>query len=168
MMEIWPALHIGTERDYEQDIRHREGWSIVHACKEPYHRGALGYRTPIAPLEHPEHHVARRGHRLMLNLLDEPDALSVAQNLIDAALDFTDEQLKAGRKVLIHCNLGTSRSPTVGLLYLLSRTSHFRSGTFEEIEARFRYLYPIYSPSLGMYDFARMHFAHYQGMAGKG
>lgn len=42
-MELWPGLHVGNELGYENTVRHQTGWIVVHACKEPYHRGALGH-----------------------------------------------------------------------------------------------------------------------------
>jgi hypothetical protein len=49
MIEIHPNLYIGNEHDYEFNVRRESGWCIVHACKEPYHRQALGYTGRAAP-----------------------------------------------------------------------------------------------------------------------
>ncbi len=38
MIEIYPNLFIGKVDDYEFQVKGQEGWSTVHACKEPYHR----------------------------------------------------------------------------------------------------------------------------------
>jgi hypothetical protein len=162
VVEIWPGLHVGSELDYERGVQHQRGWSVVHACKEPYHRNAVGYRTPLVSSEHPEALVARRGHRLMLNLIDVPDPASVPRQAIDAALLFIHEALAARHQVLLHCNLGASRSPTIGWLYLVSGTNRFATQTFEEAESEFRLLYPAYVPALGMHEFARLHFEHYR------
>jgi hypothetical protein len=168
MVEIWPGLHVGNELDYENNVQHQEGWSVVHACKEPYHREALGYRTRRVPDAHPESLVARRGERLMLNLVDMTDPAYIPKEAIDAALDFIHEALGAGRRVLLHCNLGSSRSPTIALLYLLSRTHRFPTQTFDEAEVEFRVLYPSYAPALGMHEFARLHFEHYRALTACG
>lgn len=42
MKEIIKNLYIGNADDYEQYVKGKDDWSIVHACKEPYHRKALG------------------------------------------------------------------------------------------------------------------------------
>ena len=162
MVEIWPGLHVGNELDYERDVRQRTGWSVVHACKEPYHREAVGYRTPRVDDAHPEARVARRGERLMLNLVDMTEPGYVSKETVDEALTFIHEALLANRQVLLHCNQGSSRSPTLGLLYLLSRTGRFTSRSFDEVMVEFRVLYPRYAPALGMHDFARQHFEHYR------
>lgn len=164
MVEIWPGLHIGNEADFEQGVRHKNDWSVVHACKEPYHREALGYRGRGAPKEHPEYLLAKRGARLILNLVDVEDPSFIRKEIIDHALAFTYEALTAGRRVLIHCNQGASRSPTIGLLYLLARTDRLQARTFDEAEAEFRNLYPAYVPASGMREFARLHFEQYRAL----
>ena len=45
MIEVYPDLFVGTERDYESVVRHEDEWYIVHACKEPYHRRELAYTS---------------------------------------------------------------------------------------------------------------------------
>jgi hypothetical protein len=73
MKEIHPHLFVGSEQDYESVVSKQAGWRVVHACKEPYHRRALGYSGRAAPKTHPEYLIARRGDRLILNLVDAPD-----------------------------------------------------------------------------------------------
>ena len=52
MKEIYPNLHIGSQDDYENIVKQQDGWFIIHACKEPYHRQALGYSGQGAPKTH--------------------------------------------------------------------------------------------------------------------
>ena len=54
MKEIIHNLYIGSQDDYEQVVKYEVGWRIIHACKEPYHRNALGYKGQGAPKESPE------------------------------------------------------------------------------------------------------------------
>lgn len=161
MIEVYPGLHIGDERDYELQVKHQDGWRIVHACKEPYHRRELGYKTGGAPKSHPEYLIARRGHRLVLNLIDPPDPAYIPKEVVDAALDFIAESLRSGYKVLAHCNLGESRSPAVGLLYLAAFTDSIPSGSVEEAELAFREIYPGYRPSAGIRGFLEQNWSAY-------
>ena len=55
MIEIYPNLFVGDQGDYEYQVKGQDGWAVVHACKEPYHRQLLGYRTRGAPKGHPEY-----------------------------------------------------------------------------------------------------------------
>ncbi len=53
MIEIHPNLYVGHQGDYEYLVQGQDGWAVVHACKEPYHRNLLGYTTRGAPKDHP-------------------------------------------------------------------------------------------------------------------
>jgi hypothetical protein len=41
MIEVYQNLFVGSQND-EVAIRGLSGWFVIHACKEPYHRQALG------------------------------------------------------------------------------------------------------------------------------
>jgi predicted protein tyrosine phosphatase len=152
MIEIFPNLFIGTEQDYEYQVKGQPDWMIVHACKEPYHRRELGYTTRGAPKNHPEYLIARRGQRLILNLVDADDPNYIPKEIIDAALGFIEQGLSESRKVLVHCNKGESRSPSIGMLYLAIHTNKL-SKEFDKAEQGFRQIYPPYNPSSGMRGF---------------
>jgi hypothetical protein len=96
MLEVYPNLHVGCETDYERIVRYQDGWWVVHACKEPYHRRALGYSGRAAPKTHPEYLVARRDNRLILNLIDADDPAYIPKEIIDAAIDFIVDGLRNG------------------------------------------------------------------------
>ncbi|MCA9423370.1 MAG: dual specificity protein phosphatase family protein [Nitrospira sp.] len=161
MIEVYPNLFVGNESDYEFTVKGQDGWWIVHACKEPYHRQELGYRGRGAPKDHPEYLIARRSHRLILNLVDVDNPAYIAKEIVDAALAFVDEGLCNNNKVLIHCNQGQSRSPTIALLYLARQTDQFQRNSFPEAEEKFRRIYPLYQPALGMRQFAAINWDSY-------
>jgi hypothetical protein len=161
MIEVYSGLFIGDARDYEYRVKHQDGWRIVHACKDPYHRRELGYKTVGAPKSHPEYLIARRGHRLILNLIDPADPAYIPKEVIDAALDFIAESLRSGYKVLVHCNLGESRSPAIGLLYLAAFTGAIPSASLEEAESAFLKIYPGYRPGAGICGFLEQNWGTY-------
>jgi len=162
MIQIHPKLFIGTEQDYETHVRGRPGWAVVHACKEPYHRQLLGYTGRGAPKDNPEYLIARRGDCLYLNLVDTEDPAYVSSVIVHAALDFIGESLAAGKNCLVHCNLGESRSPSLGLLYL-SRVGVIPKASLPEAEQVFIKLYPTYRPKTGMRGFLAAHWAEFAG-----
>jgi hypothetical protein len=114
VIEVYPNLYVGDQNDFDLTVAHQTGWAVVHACKEPYHRQALGYSGRAAPKTHPEYLVARRGHRLILNIVDVDNPAFFDKSMISQALDFIDEHLSNGLKVLVYCNL--SRSKFVSLM----------------------------------------------------
>ena len=50
MIRIYSDLFVGDQGDYEYQVKGQDGWAVVHACKEPYHRQLLGLHN----LRHPE------------------------------------------------------------------------------------------------------------------
>ena len=161
MIEVYAGLHIGDERDYELQVKHEDGWRIVHACKDPYHRRELGYTGRGAPKDDPEYLIARRGHRLILNLVDAPTPAYIPKEIIDAALEFIQTALQEEVRVLVHCNQGESRSPGIGLLYLARFTDVLPLETLEAAENSFRSLYPRYNPGGGMRGFMALNWDEY-------
>jgi predicted protein tyrosine phosphatase len=152
MIEVHPNLFIGNADDYEFQVKGKPDWMVVHACKEPYHRRELGYTSRGAPKGHPEYFMARRENRLILNLVDAPDPAYIPKEIIDAALEFVHAGLSESHKVLVHCNLGESRSPSIGLLYLAIYTDKLPKD-FVTAEEGYRKIYPSYNPGLGMRGF---------------
>lgn len=160
MIKVGEALYVGTEHDYETEVKCQQDWYVVHACKEPYHRQLLGYSGRGAPKEHPEYFYARRGNRLFLNLVDVENPDYIPQTIIDAALAFVDEAMTIGKKCLAHCNQGESRSPSIGLLYLASRNK-IPNASLEDAEQAFLLLYPKYAPKQGMRGYLKLHWSDY-------
>ncbi|MDB5396271.1 MAG: phosphatase [Rhodospirillales bacterium] len=144
----------------EVAIRGQRGWFIVHACKDPYHRQALGYTTPGAPKNHPEYLFAARPGRLILNLVDVDKVSFIAPEILDVALRAIRDNV-GSLKVLVHCNLGMSRSPTIVLLYLLKYTDILGASEYTQALKAFQALYPSYSPAKGMADYAKLNWEKY-------
>jgi len=162
MIEIYPNLFVGPKGDYEQTVRHENGWYVVHAAKELYHRQAVGYVGPDAPTDHPEYLFARRGARLMLNLIDAPVQVDIPRRIFDVALEFIDGGLRSGHRLLVHCIEGRSRSASVGLLYLASRTPVFDGCSHREAEERFNEIYAPLHAGVALRRFVCSHWQEYR------
>ena len=160
MIKIYDRLFIGNQTDYEFKVRGRSGWSIIHACKEPYHRQELGYKGRSAPKNHPEYLIAKRNNRLILNLIDTDDPKYIPKIIIDEALNFIRRQLEKGRFVLVHCNQGESRSASIGLLYL-AINELIPNGSLKEAEVAYKRIYPLYNPSPGIRGFIKKKWMNY-------
>jgi hypothetical protein len=114
MIELHPRLFVGDQSTCLQEF---EGLVVVHACKSPCHQWAVGYRGSLPP-DH-EFYLAMEDVRdLYLNLIDPPTPLFK----VDSFLHFRDfaesRYLGAHQALLIHCNQGHSRVPSLALLFL--------------------------------------------------
>lgn len=147
MKEVHSHLYVGSNADY-LDMLFQEGWGVLHACKEPYHRNALGYTGRAAPKLHPEYLFALRGDRCALNLVDADDPAFIPPAVIEAALGFIDGHMAVGHKVLVHCNQGQSRAPSVALAWLAGERAVPQD--HEAAIQAFTKLYPDYRPNAGV------------------
>lgn len=159
MKEIYHNLYIGSQNDYESIVKYQDGWAVIHACKEPCHRQALGYSGRSVSKDHPEYLISRRDNHLILNLVDAPDPAYIPKQIIDEAIRTIHHSLENGVKVLVHCNQGMSRSAVIGLLYL--KAIHAINDNFIEAEKEYLQLYPWYNPGNGMRMFAAQNWSNY-------
>ena len=161
MIEIYTNLFVGDQSAYESNVKYQSDWAVVHACKEPFHRRALGYKEPGAPKDDPEYLFARRDNRLILNMIDAPNPEYIPKKMVDTAIQFISEQLAENKRVLVHCNKGQSRSPGIGLMYLVKHTDKLPKTSFVEAERAFRKIYPLYEPARGMRGFMQKYWRVY-------
>jgi protein-tyrosine phosphatase len=154
MIEVHPKLYVGTESDCFFDSR--DDWVVVHACKSPCHQKAVGYHGNL-PSTHPNYLVLERGTHLFLNMID-PDTPLFKLPLFDSALSFIDRYFST-HKVLIHCNKGNSRAPSLALLYLAKRARVINSESYATAARDFRAKFPSYQPSLGIQIYLTEHWS---------
>lgn len=121
--------------------------AIVHACKEPCHRNAVGYSGRSLSSSHPCYLIFESDFNLYLNLIDPPAPLFMMPSFL-AFMAFVDKHIKH-REVIIHCNLGESRAPSLALLYLAKRTTVLPNDSYENAAQAFAANFP-YSPGQGI------------------
>ena len=161
MKHIIGNVYVGEDEDAELILKStNDEWAIVHACKEKWHRELLGYTGRGAPKDHPEYLFAERGNRLYMNIVDAPKSIFFDKGMIDKALDFIHQKRKGELKVLVHCNEGFSRSPSLALLYLVKH-GLIKGETLEDVEVEFLKLYPKYKPGTGMRGFVKENWSYY-------
>jgi len=148
MFEVSTNLYIGSES--ECSFSNNSEWAIIHACKSPCHQRILGY-TKSLPSTHPHYLTYERENHLVLNMIDPSQPLFKPQLFIES-LNFIEKHIKI-RKVLIHCNLGLSRSPSIALLYLAKRAKTISNLGYEAAYKDFKKLYPLYQPSSGIVQY---------------
>jgi predicted protein tyrosine phosphatase len=146
MEEVIRNLFIG---DRDEGVRGRPDWAIIHAEKE-LHRRYVDARRMVSR----DAVLSPSGNELYLAFEDAMKEDQVNTGCIRPALDFAHRHLTGGRKVLIHCLAGVSRSPTIAMLYLLQYTDVLpRTNIFDAIFS-FSEIYPLYNPNDGLFAYA--------------
>lgn len=91
-------------------------------------------------------------NNLYLNLLDISSlSFEYAFPMIKRSMEFIDGYIK-DMEVLVHCNFGMSRSPSIALLYM-ARKCYINNASFKDALKDFHEIYTYYSPGMGMYRY---------------
>lgn len=157
MKEVYRDLYVGSDLDVQMPLV-RVDWAVVSACKDgPWgHRYMLGYKTPSAPKD--DHYlVVQKSEHLGLNLIDSTNPDFISGEAINAGVVFIAKCLAEGYKVLVHCNEGRSRGPTVAMLYLY-QTGLIPPGPLTDVIYVFKQLYEAYDPGVGMLEYLKRRF----------
>lgn len=148
MIKVYENLFVGTESHctFSPQIN----WVIIHACKHPCHTKVLNYKH-ILPQTHPHYLIYENQQNLFLNMVDMEQELlpKFAHPIMKSALRFISKHI-SDKNVLIHCNQGISRSPSIALVYL-ARMKHIKNDTYQNASIEFKKLYPPYNPGKGIY-----------------
>jgi hypothetical protein len=148
MVPVHDRLYIGDEATC------RPGsalLAVVHACKSPCHQRSVGYKGSLPPT-HPNYLVLRTPYDLYLNIIDPPVPLFKIETFVQFLL-FASEHHERGSSVLIHCNQGESRAPTLALLFLAKRLREIPNSSFSDAREVFASLYAGYKPGVGIQKF---------------
>jgi len=150
MIEIHKNLFIGTDADCFYDDR--EDYAVIHACKDPCHKKGVGYRGRLSPTHN--YLISEDGTHLYLNIVDSDIIFpEYADPIFIKAIEFIEKYISV-KKVLVHCNLGQSRSPAISLIYL-AKHRIISSSSYEDGLSDFLKIYPQYSPGIGIQNYLR-------------
>lgn len=159
MVEVFNNVFVGKQEDYEANPLYFNDWGVVHACKEPYHRNLLGYTGRGAPRDDPRYLFGYDlNQHLALNIVDCDNPAFFADAMIDEAINYVIKYLKEGKKVLIHCNQGESRAPSIALMVL--RKVKVVDSNFNKAINDFKLKYPAYNPAQGIYQYMQIRWSN--------
>ena len=140
-------LFIGTLNDLPK-TKNQE-WAIVHATQTIHYQIFKWNRTTNKPdRNHPNYIYYEKDDRVSLNWVDGAAYLynrSGVETFIKI-LNFIDKWIPQ-KNILIHCDQGQSRSPTLGLLYLAKRAKTISNESFLAAQKEFIQYYRYYLPS---------------------
>jgi hypothetical protein len=131
--------------------------AVVHAGKSPCHQQSVGYTGSLSPL-HPNYLVLRDPFDLYLNIIDPPVPLFKIETFVQFLL-FAGEHYDRGASVLIHCNKGESRAPTLALRFLAKHLRVIPDCSFSDAKEVLVSLCAGYQPGAGIQKFLTTNWA---------
>lgn len=143
MHEVFPRIHIGALSDC---VPGTADHLVIHACKAPCHKRRVGYATTVAR-DHPQYLFVDDEWELFLNLIDpriplfRPESFWAIRAFLKRHGDHSP--------VLIHCNQGESRAPTVALLCAQWR-HHGTWDSWGHAKEAMTARYPRFHPGAGL------------------
>ncbi|MDD2622122.1 MAG: dual specificity protein phosphatase family protein [Bacteroidales bacterium] len=147
MLQIYDKIYVGSEQDC--NFNAPDGWVIIHACKHPCHIKAVGYKGSL-PKSHPNYLILENNKHLVLNMVDMEQELhpTYTNPIMKAAINFIEKYIEMN-KILIHCNQGQSRSPSIALIYM-ARKGIINNESYPAASKEFIKLYQYYQPGRGI------------------
>lgn len=131
MKQLTNNLYIGNREEVIKQSWNESEWSLVLAAKT-FHKAILGYKGNAAPKDENYLFFYKR-NALVLNLIDAQDPNYISRQCIDETLTFIDKEIKSGKKVLVACDKGQSRSAGICYLYMHSKGLVKSLAEFKEI-----------------------------------
>jgi predicted protein tyrosine phosphatase len=99
--------------------------------------------------QHPSYLILEQENDLFLNIIDPPVPLFMPP-LFSRFIEFSNKHWSQGQKLLIHCNQGESRAPSLALLFMAKVVSVIPNDSYEAAREEFEKLYPRYNPGKGI------------------
>ena len=156
MTQVDDNIYVGDLDDYRQ-LSDDNSFVFVQACKNPCHQKAVGYEGEL-PKDNPEYISALRSNGIAINMIDSISPLHFSYQQFDDALAFINSNTE--KKILIHCNQGVSRSPSIALLHL-AKKGKIKNNSYQSAKSDFESIYPNYRPNDGIKGFLTMHWPRF-------
>lgn len=141
MKEVYKNLFIGSKYDCDECIDNSD-YVILHVCKT-CHRELLGDINS----DDINYLIYKDSRNIYLNIIDMSEELSkiYTDYIIKEIIIFINMHIK-NKYVLIHCELGVSRSASIALIYL-AKEGIINNKSFNKALPEFESIYRNYSPS---------------------
>lgn len=147
MREVYDRLQVAGD---EACGNGRDGLSVVHACKDPCHRRAVGYTGRSLEQDHSHYLILEDDSNLYMNLIDPPTPRLFMADSFHGFLEFASGRYEEGDRLLIHCNEGLSRAPSLALLFLAKELGELPDDSYGSARQSYEERDPAYAPSRGI------------------
>jgi|GEM_PF-1402173 len=142
MKEVRNNLYIAKREDLTKT--NEDDYAFIHATKTMF----KGNKNEV---------LIEEDNHLYLNWVDSPDMKyfdfnNKGTDVFISILDFIDKWINC-RKVIINCDEGISRSPTIAMVYMAKRTKEISNKDHVFAERDFSNIYESYWAGKGISDF---------------
>lgn len=154
MKSVYPGLWVGDIGDYRRGMA-----AVVVSATQTVHYEKGGWSRKHRPSPDDRAYLAGNwGFHYTLNWVDGGPHLYEwgGPEAFVTALDFIDQERGKGNEVLVHCDAGLSRSPTLALIYLAKRVDVISNASFAAAKEEFLQVYPDYNPG-GIAEYVAAH-----------
>lgn len=155
---VHEGLFVGPGAD-----TYRFAGSILHCAQDPWFEQArttytLLWKNGIPGEMVPPKYVGQNAIRakyneLALNMVDADKVGYFPDEMINAGLDFITERFAEGDPVLVHCNMGISRSPSMAFLWMFEHG--FLDDEFRYAVPQFKEIYRDWCPGSGVWNYLK-------------
>lgn len=149
---VHPGLFVGSAVD-----TYKFAGSILHAARDPWFEQAkISFKWKHEE-EHPvlvnQNVLLMDYNEMVLNMVDANDAHYFPDEMVNAGLEFITERMAEGDPVLVHCNAGLSRSPSLTMLWMFEHG--FLDDGYKYAVSQFKNLYPNWAPGNGIWNYLK-------------
>lgn len=140
-----------------------ENVSYLLCAKNPFHKNVVGYENKCSK-DHQEYLVAYRPENnvMALNMVDAPKVEFFSDKMIYPAIEFIGKELENHRNVVVICNKGESRSPTMCLMYMMKNNVFDKNLSHSEVFSEFSKLARNWNPRLGILQYCVSYWDKYR------
>jgi len=155
--QVYDGLFVGNGYD-----TYKFAGSILHCAKNPWFDDAAANinlleklgdpRGVLAPPTYPcllnRNVILVEYNEMALNMVDVADPSYFSDEMVNSGLQFISDRMADGDPVLVHCNMGVSRSPSMAFLWMFEHG--FLDDDYETACEDFQDLYPDWFPGAGI------------------
>ena len=156
-IEVHDGIFVGSGAD-----TYKFAGSMLHCAKNPWFDEAIANLRLLENIGSPRqpHNISRlprllNGNAILidynemaLNMVDANDHMYFGNDMVDAGLQFITDRLAEGDPVLVHCQMGISRSPSMAFLWMFEHG--FLDDDFQQARFQFTEIYPFWMPGQGV------------------
>lgn len=152
-VQVFPGLFVGPAADI-----YKFSGSILHCARDPWFAQAMSLPPSESLFRDTTGKrvclwVRMNPNEMALNMVDAADGKYFCDDLIDAGLNFITERFAETESVLVHCNMGISRSPSMAFLWMFEHG--YLDDEFRYAVPQFREKYKDWCPGNGIWAYLK-------------